>query len=93
MKALLEAGASVKIFAMDDMSAMHFAAQKGHAEVVNVLLNHGTSSMLRRAKLPCMSLPCHLYRASVPPRKCRCCALIRAYPCIWQHSAILLTPM
>ena len=44
MKALLEAGASVKIFAMDDMSAMHFAAQKGHAEVVNVLLNHGTSS-------------------------------------------------
>ena len=41
MKALLEAGANTKVFAMDDMNAMHFAAQKGHAEVVRQLLNAG----------------------------------------------------
>ena len=43
MKALLDAKADVKAFAMDDMNAMHFAAQKGHAEVVRLLLNHGAS--------------------------------------------------
>ncbi|CAK0785855.1 hypothetical protein CVIRNUC_009067 [Coccomyxa viridis] len=43
VKALLEAGANTKIFAMDDMNAMHFAAQKGHAEVVRLLLNAGLS--------------------------------------------------
>ena len=41
VKALLEAKADVKVFAMDDMNAMHFAAQKGHAEVVRLLLNRG----------------------------------------------------
>ena len=41
MRALLEAGANTKVFAMDDMNAMHFAAQKGHAEVVRQLLNAG----------------------------------------------------
>ena len=43
VKALLEAKADVKVFAMDDMNAMHFAAQKGHAEVVRLLLNHGAN--------------------------------------------------
>ena len=46
MKALLEAKADVKVFAMDDMNAMHFAAQKGHAEVVRLLLNHGETALL-----------------------------------------------
>lgn len=41
VKLLLEAGANIKAFAMDDMNAMHFAAQKGHAEVVRQLLNAG----------------------------------------------------
>ena len=52
MKALLEAGANTKIFAMDDMNAMHFAAQKGHAEVVRQLLNAGEMSY---------SLPSHVF--------------------------------
>ena len=52
MKALLEAGANTKIFAMDDINAMHFAAQKGHAEVVRQLLNAGELSY---------SLPSHVF--------------------------------
>ena len=43
VKALLNAKADVKVFAMDDMNAMHFAAQKGHADVVRLLINHGAS--------------------------------------------------
>ena len=46
MKALLDAMAGVKVFAMDDMNAMHFAAQKGHAEVVRLLLNNGERSQI-----------------------------------------------
>lgn len=52
MKALLEAGADTKVFAMDDMNAMHFAAQKGHAEVVRQLLNAGEPILL--AILSCL---------------------------------------
>lgn len=56
MKALLEAGANTKIFAMDDMNAMHFAAQKGHAEVVRLLLNAGELSY---------SLPSHVFSCTM----------------------------
>ena len=45
VKDLLEAGANVKVFAVDDMNAMHFAAQKGHAEVVRQLLNAGVTPL------------------------------------------------
>jgi ankyrin repeat protein len=41
VKLLLAHGCNVKAAAMDEMSALHFAAQKGHAEVVRHLLNAG----------------------------------------------------
>ena len=47
MQALLEAGADKSAGAMDDMSALHFAAQQGHTEVVKALINAGERSVLK----------------------------------------------
>ena len=41
VQALLEAGADRSAGAMDDMSALHFAAQQGNTEVVKELINAG----------------------------------------------------
>ena len=49
MQALLEAGADKSAGAMDDMSALHFAAQQGHTEVVKVLVNAGVYPLLIKA--------------------------------------------
>ena len=46
VQALLEAGADKSAGAMDDMSALHFAAQQGHTEVVKALINAGERSVL-----------------------------------------------
>ena len=61
VKALLEAGANTKVFAMDDMNAMHFAAQKGHVEVVRQLLNAGEAIQLT-------TLSCTSMHRVLPPR-------------------------
>jgi ankyrin repeat protein len=41
VKLLLNHGAQTTAAAMDDMNALHFAAQKGNTEVVRTLLNAG----------------------------------------------------
>ena len=80
MKALLEAGANTKIFAMDDMNAMHFAAQKGHAEVVRQLLNAGELSY----SLPSHAVSCTMgnHQGQLLWEECSCCrslGAIRSY--------------
>jgi ankyrin repeat protein len=44
VKVLLAHGCNVKAGAVDDMNALHFAAQKGHTEVLRQLLNAGKSA-------------------------------------------------
>ena len=41
MEALLAAGAEANAAAVDDTNALHFAAQKGHTDVVKLLLSKG----------------------------------------------------
>jgi ankyrin repeat protein len=41
VKALIAAKCNIGAGAMDDMNALHFAAQKGHLEVCRLLLNEG----------------------------------------------------
>ena len=43
LKLLLAHGADAKASARDDMNALHFAAQKGHAEALRHLLNAGAA--------------------------------------------------
>ncbi len=40
---MLAAGAQPSAAAGDDMNPLHFAAQKGHTEIVRLLLNAGKS--------------------------------------------------
>jgi len=49
VKQLLALGCPVSSAAADDMNALHFAAQKGHAETVRHILNAGA--------LPARNLP------------------------------------
>ena len=55
MQALLEAGADKSAGAMDDMSALHFAAQQGHTEVVKALIIAGVSIVQRSTPCPLSS--------------------------------------
>ena len=41
VKVLLAHGSQVAAAAVDDMNALHFAAQRGHTEVVRALLGAG----------------------------------------------------
>jgi ankyrin repeat protein len=41
VKLLLAHNANVKLSAQDDMNALHFAAQKGHTEVIRLLVTAG----------------------------------------------------
>ena len=43
-KVLVAEGADKGAAAMDDTTALHFAAQKGHAEVARFLLNEGSQA-------------------------------------------------
>lgn len=42
---LLGHGSNVKAAAMDDMNALHFAAQKGHVEPIRLLVNAGKNTV------------------------------------------------
>ena len=42
VEVLLATKASLKATAMDDMNALHFAAQKGHTDISNILIENGT---------------------------------------------------
>jgi ankyrin repeat protein len=44
-KVLLAHGAKIGAAAMDDMNALHFAAQKGHAGMISILLDAGKESI------------------------------------------------
>ena len=41
METLLAYKANLKATAMDDMNALHFAAQKGHIDTSEILIQHG----------------------------------------------------
>lgn len=47
MKTLLELGADANAAAGDDMTSLHFAAQKGHTEVCRLLLGSGEHSLTK----------------------------------------------
>ena len=46
-RVLLERGAAVTSSAENGWTALHRAAREGHEEVVDLLLRHGSSSLLR----------------------------------------------
>lgn len=41
MKLLLSHNCNIKLAAQDDMNALHFASQKGHTEVIRLLITAG----------------------------------------------------
>jgi ankyrin repeat protein len=50
VKLLLAHGAQVGAAAMDDMNAIHFAAQKGHVEALRALINAGATTNSKTRK-------------------------------------------
>lgn len=46
VKTLLAMGASASAAAGDDMTGLHFAAQKGHTEVCRLLINSGARGFI-----------------------------------------------
>lgn len=58
VKLLLAHGAQVGAAAMDDMNALHFAAQKGHTEAARALLNAGATVNSKTRKGAAVHLFC-----------------------------------
>lgn len=52
---LLGHGSNVKAAAMDDMNALHFAAQKGHVEPIRHLINAGKRMKQQQSRLSAVS--------------------------------------
>ena len=46
VETLLASKANLKATAMDDMNALHFAAQKGHTDTSDILIKHGIISRM-----------------------------------------------
>jgi ankyrin repeat protein len=67
VKMLLAHNANVKLSAQDDMNALHFAAQKGHAEVIRLLVTAGAVTSCFHALVPAAS---RCYQSIKADRQC-----------------------
>jgi ankyrin repeat protein len=63
---LIEKGASVNALTMDDVTALHYAAQSGYSETVAILIENGASL---NARTKYVATPLHLAASLEIPKQ------------------------